>query len=89
MADLKSLKRKTTSPKKKVNSKMSGVDLDKGSEIMSPFSNTERIEKYKDMNFKVSSEFHKRFKKYAIMNDMSMKDLLETAFVYYAEHNNQ
>lgn len=87
MADLKSLKKKTTTPKKKVNSKMNGVDLGQGSEIMSPLNKSSRDIKHKDLNFKVNAEFHKQFKKYAIVNDMSMRDLLESAFEYYASNH--
>ena len=89
MADLKKLKGNTGKNKKKVNSKMAGVDLDRSSEIMSPQQETVRIEKPKDLNFKVSAQFHKQFKQYALMHDMSMKTLLEEAFTFYTKREKQ
>lgn len=37
-------------------------------------------EPWKDLNFKVTPEFHHRFKRTAVMHNMSMKDLLVEAF---------
>lgn len=40
-----------------------------------------------DMNFKVSEEFHRAFKAAAVMNGISMKELLEEAFRLWADKN--
>ncbi|MBG0810810.1 hypothetical protein IY145_15670 [Methylosinus sp. H3A] len=40
-----------------------------------------------DMNFKVSSDFHRRFKGEAVQRGMSMKELLETCFETFLRSN--
>ena len=37
------------------------------------------------MNFRVSPEFHREFKTYAAMHDISMVELLERCFEHYKE----
>ncbi len=85
MADLKNLKRSATPSKQKINSKLQGINPKEGSEIMSRSGDTNRSVKPKDLNFKIDPEFHSRFKKFATNHDMSMKDLLERCFTFYAE----
>jgi hypothetical protein len=39
------------------------------------------------LNFKVSPEFKKEFKLFALQHDLSMKQVLEKAFLEYKENN--
>lgn len=43
--------------------------------------------KVKDLNFKVSPEFHKQFKMFAFQNEITMADLLSEIFLYYQNPN--
>ena len=38
---------------------------------------------YVDLNFKVTADFHRRFKTEAVIRGMKMKDFLETCFKHY------
>lgn len=87
MADLSTLKKKTKA-KKQSNAKADSINLNEVSDLMkdAPINTaSDRKEKTKDLNFKVPVSFHKAFKKYAIVHDMSMKDLLEASFEYYQD----
>jgi|GEM_PF-5764591 len=92
MADLKNLKKKVSTQKKKTNPKADSIDTGEASDLMNetidttqPEEKEKEKEKTKDLNFKVPVSFHKAFKKYAIVHDMSMKDLLEASFGYYQD----
>lgn len=45
------------------------------------------VSTYVDMNFKISPEFHRRFKIEATLRGLSMKDLLEASFKAYLEQH--
>lgn len=65
-------------PPKKNNSKTKG----KPPELNQTIDNLQKPElgKLKPMNFKMSPEFHKEFKSFAVENDMSMHQVLEESF---------
>jgi hypothetical protein len=52
------------------------------------FSNTQRREAGKpmDLNFKVSAEFKREFKTWAVSHDLSQKETLEKAFSLLKKH---
>lgn len=88
MADLTTLKKSTRSGQKGKNVKAESINLNEVSDLMNDTSITKppvKKEATKDLNFKVPVSFHKSFKKYAIVHDMSMKDLLEASFLYYQD----
>ncbi len=88
MADLTILKRKTSSKPKTKNAKAESINLNEVSNLMEDTSSMKaptKKERTKDLNFKVPVSFHKAFKKFAIVHDMSMKDLLEASFLYYQD----
>ncbi len=44
-------------------------------------------EEIKPLNFKVPNSFRKRFKNYAVNNDITMSELLVTCFEHYTENS--
>lgn len=46
--------------------------------------NEKSEEEKKPLNFKVPNSFRKRFKNYAVNNDVTMSELLEQCFEYYS-----
>lgn len=48
-----------------------------------PVKGDTHSKEFVDMSFKVTAEFRKEFKTYAVTHDMSMKELLERAFNRY------
>lgn len=48
---------------------------------------TTTTEALQDMNFKVDAEFHRAFKMAAVMNDLSMKELLDASFRAWIDQN--
>lgn len=47
---------------------------------MDAAANNMKAEKWADLNFKVSPDFHRKFKSTAVTSGMSMKELLEEAY---------
>ena len=41
---------------------------------------------FRDLNFKVDTEFHRRFKLQAVMDGTTMVEVLKEAFQLYVEH---
>lgn len=90
MADLTTLRKSTRSGQKAKNVKAESINLNEVSDLMEDTSITNapaKKEPTKDLNFKVPVSFHKAFKKYAIVHDMSMKDLLDASFLYYQDQH--
>ena len=59
----------------------------KKKKISGPSSDTKIVDgaRYRDLNFKVSQEFHRTFKLNAARYGMSMKQLLEQSFTLWSE----
>jgi hypothetical protein len=55
--------------------------------IETPSNISKTAEKYQDMNFKVSEDFHTDFKLTATAWKMSMKELMEASYKLWVENN--
>ena len=71
--------------KKPRNRKGTPPTIEEASNNLSP--QTKSIGVRKDLNFKVDSEFKRRFKRFATDNDITMQALLIKAFEFYEENN--
>ena len=54
-----------------------------------PIANLDQLDVLTPMNFRVSAQFHREFKLYAVQHGMSMVDLLQVSFRQFRDHRSK